>query len=91
MKEKIYVYSDDTSTFPIHKGIYIHKLDSDEFFTIEEGVGTLIWSQLDGSKCVGQIVNEVARLCRCNVDDISDEIYQFIQDLLNSGIIEEKK
>lgn len=90
MVEKKYIHSDDTSTFPIHNGIYIHTLNNDEFYVIEEGVGTYIWSQMDGSKTVMQIIMEVARLCRCYKDDIEDDILSFIQDLIDKKIIVEK-
>lgn len=90
MKNNYYIYSDNTSTFPIHNGIYIHNLLGDEFYIVEEGVGTYIWSQLDGSKNVEQIIAEVARICRLSKDEIEQDILEFIEKLLEKKLIEVK-
>ncbi len=87
MLNQIFISSEDASTFPIHNGIYIHHLESDKFYTIEEGVGTFIWSQMDGSKNVGQILAETARLCRCDKENITDDVLEFIISLYEAGII----
>lgn len=90
MCDKVYVYSDDISVFPIHNGVYIHSLSKDEFFTIEEGVGTYVWSQLDGTKDIGQIIKEVARLCRRETNEVAEDIAEFVEELLDKRLIEEK-
>jgi len=90
MSNNYYIYSDNTSTFPIHNGIYIHNLLDDEFYIVEEGVGTFVWSQLDGSKNVEQIIMEVARICRLSKEEIKQDILEFIEKLLEKKLIEIK-
>ena len=87
MLKSTYVYSDTTSTFPIHKGLYIHNLMNDEFYTIEEGVGTYIWSQMDGSKSIEQIITEIARLCRKDKHMIQQDILDFVSILIEKKLI----
>lgn len=90
MINETFVYSDETSTFPIHNGLYIHNLMNDEFYIVEEGVATFIWSQMDGTKTVGQIITELARLCRCNKEDITDDILVFVQELIDKSLVIKK-
>ena len=40
---------DDVMTFPIENGEALHNLINDEYFSLEEGLSTMIWDSLDGS------------------------------------------
>lgn len=84
----ILVVSEAVNSFPIHNGIYIHHLECDEYFTIEEGTATYIWTQLDGKKDLNQIFMEVAKLCRVNLNDIQNDLMDFVYQLLDKQMIQ---
>ena len=46
--ERFFVQKDDVMTFPIENGEALHNLINDEYFSLEEGLSTMIWDSLDG-------------------------------------------
>lgn len=84
----ILAVSEAINSFPIHNGIYIHHLERDEYFTIEEGIATYIWTQLDGKKDLNQIFREVAKLCRVSLNDIQNDLMDFVYQLLEKDMIQ---
>ena len=87
--QTVYIQAQCVLSFPIHNGIYLHNVDSDTFFTMEEGVATYIWTQLNASKKLEIIIKEVAKLSSCRVIDIEDDIRLFIEDLIKNDMIVE--
>lgn len=88
MEELFFVRAENTLSFPIQNGIYIHNTDDDTFFSLEEGTGTYIWENLDGSKSVKEIILDVADITgECTYEKIKDDILGFIKELQDEGLI----
>lgn len=88
MEELIFVRSENTLSFPIQNGIYIHNTDNDSFFSIEEGVGTYLWENFDGSKSVKEITLRMVEITEgCTYDDIKEDVFSFIEELKIEGLI----
>jgi len=84
-----YVTIPDVITFPVVGGISIHNILNDEYFMLEDGVSTLVWELLDGSKNVTEITDLVAAKCSINPEEVESDVFDFISSLKESGLIEE--
>ena len=58
--ERFFVQKDDVMTFPIENGEALHNLINDEYFSLEEGLSTMIWDSLDGSISVEGIIDMIS-------------------------------
>lgn len=88
MEELVFVRSENILSFPIQNGIYIHDTDNDSFFSLEEGVGTYLWESFDGSKNVKEIILRMVEITEdCTYDDVKEDIFSFIEELKNEGLI----
>lgn len=87
MEANLYVKSDDVITFPIHGGVSLHNLESDTFFSLEEGTASYIWDQLDGSKSLEEIIREVAEMFNVAEETAAADIGEFADMLLENNLI----
>ena len=89
MEELCFTRSDKALSFPIRNGIYIHNIEKDTFFSIEEGVGTALWENCDGSKLVKEVIIELmSEFKDCKYEDIKDDVFEFLNELKNEGLVE---
>lgn len=91
MRNSFFARSDEVVWFPVQNGLSLHNLENDCFFSLEEGVASYLWENLDGSQSLNELIHELATLCKCSVDGITDEIIQFVQSLLDKELIFEVK
>lgn len=88
MEELVFVRSENILSFPIQNGIYIHNTENDSFYSFEEGVGTYLWENLDGSRNVKEIIlGMVEMIENCRYNDVKQDIFSFIDELKNEGLI----
>ena len=88
MEELVFVRSENVLSFPIQNGIYIHNTDNDSFYSLEEGIGTYLWENFDGSKNVKEILLGLVEITEdCTYDDVKDDVLGFIEELKNEGLV----
>ena len=61
-----------------------------EVITLNE-TGADIWERIDGKKNVGEILDELAQLYDVERNELERDVKNFIEDLLDAGILEEIK
>lgn len=79
--------NEEVIVFPIKNGIYLHNVDLDEFYTLEEGVATYIWSQIGDEKSVDSIIDEICLITREDRNVVTNDVNEFINELLKHQMI----
>lgn len=59
----------------------------DYFYTLNQ-VGTDIWKLLDGVKTLAETVDELAQQYDADRETIAKEVFEFLRELLDAGMIE---
>lgn len=86
--EQFFVQKDDVMTFPIEKGEALHNLINDEYFSLEEGLSTMIWDSLDGSISVEGIIDMISDQYQMDKSIVEKDTKDFINNLFENGLIE---
>lgn len=85
--EKYYLQNENVITFPIDTGESLHNLDNDNYYSIDSGISTMIWDNLDGSNSVENLKKELSEAFDIDYETISHDVDEFIEKLLNFGLI----
>lgn len=86
--EQFFVQKDDVMTFPIENGDALHNLINDEYFSLEEGLSTMIWDSLDGSISVEGIIDMISDQYQMDKSIVEKDTKDFINNLFENGLIE---
>ena len=85
--EKYYLQNENVITFPIDNGESLHNLDNDSYYSIDSGVSTMIWDNLDGSNSIECLKKELSKIFNVDYETISLDVDEFKEKLLNYDLI----
>jgi len=61
--------------------------DAESIFNLNE-IGAVIWEKVDGSKTVGQIIDELCREYDADAGTIREDVYAFVNDLHECALLD---
>lgn len=65
-------------------------LDNGYYYSTNS-VGAAVWEHCDGRNSITEIMSKISNICGKRVDEIKEEIWDFIKDMVKEGLLQIEK